>query len=266
MANSYYQNQRKYHIVYKTTNTVNGNIYVGAHSTDDLDDGYLGSGDNISRAIKKYGRDKFVKEILHHLRDPIEMFNLESEIVTEDFIKRKDVYNIVPGGYGGANKGSTGLKHLHNPITKEYCAVHQSAVPKMLEQGWVVGRGYSSTTGTIWIHRDGEKKMILPDLLDEHINQGWCKGLPKSPTSGKKWIFNPLTEEYSLCEENELESKMATGWIKKKWSPVKKGSTRIFNPLTLEYLRCDINELQNKLNDGWQIAKNHIKRNRKNTT
>lgn len=34
----------KYHIIHKTTNLINGKIYVGMHSTDNLNDGYLGMG------------------------------------------------------------------------------------------------------------------------------------------------------------------------------------------------------------------------------
>lgn len=45
-----------YHIVYKTTNNVNGKIYVGVHSTIDIYDNYIGSGKTLKKAIKKYGK------------------------------------------------------------------------------------------------------------------------------------------------------------------------------------------------------------------
>ena len=53
----------KFHYIYKITNLVTGDIYVGQHTTSNLDDGYLGSGTIIRYAIKKYGADNFKKEI-----------------------------------------------------------------------------------------------------------------------------------------------------------------------------------------------------------
>ena len=50
-------------IIYKTTNLVNGKIYVGQHFTS-ADDGYLGSGKVIKQSIKKYGKENFVRETL----------------------------------------------------------------------------------------------------------------------------------------------------------------------------------------------------------
>jgi len=87
--------------LYKITNLINQKIYIGVHSTEDMNDGYFGSGVVLKRAIKKYGKDNFKKEILE-LFDTFElMYIKENEIVDVDFINRKDTYNQKVGGYGG---------------------------------------------------------------------------------------------------------------------------------------------------------------------
>ena len=92
---------KKYYLVYKTTNLVNGKIYIGKHETDNLDDGYLGSGNLLRRAIKKYGEENFKREILFECSTIEEMNAKEAELVNEEFLKRDDVYNIKLGGNGG---------------------------------------------------------------------------------------------------------------------------------------------------------------------
>lgn len=90
-----------YFIVYKTTNLKNGKVYIGQHKTDDLDDGYLGSGKLIIQAINKHGPSSFSREILYHCDSEEEMNAKELEIVNEEFISREDTYNMVIGGTGG---------------------------------------------------------------------------------------------------------------------------------------------------------------------
>jgi hypothetical protein len=91
----------KHNIVYKTTNLVNGKIYIGVHGTDDLEDGYLGTGRIIKKAIKKYGKENFKREILFNFDNPDEAYKKEKELVTEKFVKNPNTYNLFMGGLGG---------------------------------------------------------------------------------------------------------------------------------------------------------------------
>lgn len=47
--------------IYKTTNLLNGIIYVGKDKRSRP--GYLGSGTHLKRALLKYGKENFMKEI-----------------------------------------------------------------------------------------------------------------------------------------------------------------------------------------------------------
>lgn len=89
-----------YFVVYQTTNLVNGKIYIGVHQTHNLDDPYLGSGVALTRAIKKYGKSKFSKQILFVCDSRESMFEKERELVNEEFVKRRDTYNSMAGGCG----------------------------------------------------------------------------------------------------------------------------------------------------------------------
>ena len=93
---------RLYYTIYKTTNQINGHYYYGKHRTRDLNDGYLGSGTYLLKAIEKYGRENFKKEVLCLCEDAVEMDVMERLFVNEEKIaKKSECYNAKVGGEGG---------------------------------------------------------------------------------------------------------------------------------------------------------------------
>lgn len=94
-----------HHFLYKITNIHNNKVYVGVRSSkvDPLVsfDGYLGSGFALKRAIAKYGKDSFIREVLVACDSKKYAYYLESLYVNDAFISRADTYNLVVGGKGG---------------------------------------------------------------------------------------------------------------------------------------------------------------------
>lgn len=101
------------YIVYKTTNKVNGYIYIGVHHTQTPYnfDMYLGNGVFINKpdsykksktafqkAVTEFGTANFYRETLAVFDNIEEAYDLERQLVNEEFLSRPDVYNMVLGG------------------------------------------------------------------------------------------------------------------------------------------------------------------------
>lgn len=192
--------------IYKITNNLNQKIYIGAHATRDLNDGYMGSGLHIKRSIAKYGYENFSKEILSIHDTMEEMYSEEARVVNEMFVSRSDTYNMRIGGRGNfhyinslglnkpqAKKASESfqrmlkedpefkaryterqrLSHLRN--NRWLGKRHKSDSCKLIgEKNKVSQLGTrNSQYGSIWI-TDGvlSKKIKSDDLIPE----GWRKG------------------------------------------------------------------------------------------
>jgi hypothetical protein len=101
MAKKEYGTRKEYHFIYRTTNLLSGRYYIGMHSTDNLNDGYLGSGTLLRRSINKHGKENFKIEILEFLNSREELAAREEEIVSLQEIAKKECMNLKVGGRGG---------------------------------------------------------------------------------------------------------------------------------------------------------------------
>jgi len=84
--------------IYKTTCLINNKIYIGQHNGKRYS--YLGSGILIKSAIKKYGKNNFVREILEENIDNYELLSVREIywIQYYDSTNRDIGYNIEAGG------------------------------------------------------------------------------------------------------------------------------------------------------------------------
>lgn len=91
-------------IVYITINLINGKKYIGKDVANRRY--YLGSGKILNAAIKKYGKENFIKEILAEVDTKEKLSEMETYYI--EYYKACDsdlFYNIAQGGLGGGAQG-----------------------------------------------------------------------------------------------------------------------------------------------------------------
>lgn len=184
--------EKIFYFVYITTNLKNGRQYVGDHSTNNLDDGYLGSGTNLFKAIAKYGRHNFNKQILEFCSSKEEAFNLQEKYINQ--------YNTLsPNGYNISPKGGHNVKGCISEETKQKIGKANKG-----KQPWL-GRNHSeeskekiSKNGKGRIPWNKGKRGVSEEtrqkMSDAHSNQiPWNKGLTMKEETRKK-LQKPKSE------------------------------------------------------------------------
>lgn len=86
------------HYIYKITNLKTKHYYIGAHSTNNLNDGYMGSGILLKKAIEYYGECSFMKEILEYCKSHSHLYIRERIIVNKKIVLDPNCYNLITGG------------------------------------------------------------------------------------------------------------------------------------------------------------------------
>lgn len=120
------------YIIYKTTNIINGMYYIGVHNNKRK--GYLGSGMHFKRALKKYGKHNFKRDILFSFETAEEAYNKEAELVSHDEIISEQCYNLKLGGGPASPCGTITVK---DSLTGENMGAVSKFHPKVINGEWV---------------------------------------------------------------------------------------------------------------------------------
>ena len=92
---------------YVTINILNNKKYVGMHSALNTDNSYLGSGILLKRAIKKYGKENFKKEVICICENKVIAHENEKKYIEQYNSIQPNGYNIHPNGGLGPNDVQT---------------------------------------------------------------------------------------------------------------------------------------------------------------
>ena len=124
--------QKKYHFIYKTTNLINDKFYIGMHSTNNLNDKYIGSGKRLWYSINKYGKDNFKFEILEFFPNRKQLREREKEIINDDLLMNEKCMNLKKGGDGGFTLEQTknGRKITNQKLFEKYGENFYSIISK----------------------------------------------------------------------------------------------------------------------------------------
>lgn len=195
----------KYHYVYIITNKINHKFYIGKHSTDDLDDKYMGSGTAINKAIQKYGIENFSKRILCFCDSAEDAYKVEEFLVTDNLIKRDDCYNMMVGGVGGPTLN--GIENGMYGKTHTLEARKKMSEARIGKPSWNKGKHFSKESRKKM--SESKKASYIKENhpnFGKHLSEETKRKISESHKGKEPWLKGKQTPKYKwLTPSGEIK-------------------------------------------------------------
>lgn len=193
------------------------------HSTNNLEDGYMGSGTRLRHSLRKYGKDNHVKEILEFFNSREELAKREAEIVNLVLIQEELCMNLTIGGLGAGfmdNEHMMKCSRAGNKAFKEKLATDKvfreaksikssENTKKGMAEGKIKPIDYS------WLGKKHSKETIK--LLCE-VKKGTGTSVNNSQY-GTCWITKEGLNK--KIKKDDLGSHLNEGWVKGRFTEIK---------------------------------------------
>jgi hypothetical protein len=210
-----------YYIIYETTNLINGKKYIGIHKTSNIDDGYIGSGVAIEKAIIKYGKENFKREILEFCLSYDELIDKEKIYVNKDWVSDKSNYNLKTGGQSSGILSEESKNKISETLKRKY-KNGEISIDFYFKQGmipWNKDKMDIYSENSLEKMSESAKKRYESDeshgFKKNSNNLPWNKGLKTGPQSEetKKKKSETLKNRYS---KKDHHAKGKSPWNKGK--------------------------------------------------
>lgn len=214
----------KQYYIYLTTNKINNMKYIGKHYGE-LQDSYLGSGIILKKAIEKYGKENFEKQILCITNSEEENCLKEKEYISlYDATNNPMFYNIHEGGSGG-NTTAGYTKEQKENLKRKLSIANKG------EKNGMYGKNHTEETKhflSYWAEFIRDNSVYQTEEFRNKMSKltsGEKNGMyGKKHSEESKKRMSESHKGLAVGENNGMYGKHHTEESKKKMSEAKKGT------------------------------------------
>lgn len=202
------------YFVYITTNLINEKQYIGDHLTNNLEkDVYIGSGTYFNKAVKKYGKENFKREILEFFNSKEDAFNAQ-----EKYIKK---YNTLsPNGYNLSPKGGLRISGCHSKetlqkISESNKGKHNKPLSNEHRKKLsLIGKGRKQSEEHVAKKAKSRKGKLFSEESKRRKSESmkgktpWNKGMPSSEESKEKNRQKHLGKKLSDKQKEKISNSL----------------------------------------------------------